>query len=393
MASRAGDFDRLASAQRAGILGRMFASYHALPPAGSVEPAVPQASTLPRGGGVCALTSADHRIVQLLATGSIRRAVASRLHPPEPSATSKRPDLRSVVTAVWWQPGYSAFERDWLHLLRARQLYPHDYAQRFSLAPVWYARINLAEPFPRWQPTTRLAAGDGVTVGPFSTRKRCAELIGDLEDLFDLCRYHDVLVRAPHGERCAYYDMGKCPAPCDGTVSMAAYRAALAASADFAVGKSQAMIDANRQAMTQAAARQDFEQAQRCKGRLARAEQAVRRFGGHPRTPDALDYCVVQRGPRRGVLRLFQVRSGIISGWVDAQPADRGDFSVICGALAVPSDKPCDAGPHYRGECIAILWRHLQRTGAGSGVYLNLRGAEDGGKLAERIAACFSRSS
>jgi hypothetical protein len=218
-------------------------------------------------------------------------------------------------------------------------------------------------------------------------------MMGDLEDLFDLCRYHDVLVRAPHGERCAYYDMGKCPAPCDGTVSMAAYRAALAASADFAVGKSQAMIDANRQAMTQAAARQDFEQAQRCKGRLARAEQAVRRFGDHPRTPDTLNYCVVQRGPRRGVLRLFQVRSGIISGWVDAQPADRGEFSVICGALAAPSDKPCDADPHYRGECIAVLWRHLQRTGAGSGVYLNLRGAEDGEKLAERIAACFSRSS
>ena len=38
--------------------------------------------------------------------------------------------------------------------------------------------------------------------------------------LRDLCRKHDILVQAPTGQACVYHEMGRCPAPCDGSMTL-----------------------------------------------------------------------------------------------------------------------------------------------------------------------------
>src|SRR5947207_15818153 len=61
-------------------------------------------------------------------------------------------------------------------------------------------------------------------VGPVEDKHAAARLIELVEDLFDLCRYYNILLESPRGKACAYKEMGKCPAPCDGSIGIEHYR-------------------------------------------------------------------------------------------------------------------------------------------------------------------------
>jgi len=73
-----------------------------------------------------------------------------------------------------------------------------------------------------------------------------AGLIEIAEDAFDLCRYYNVLVEAPGARACAYKEMGKCPAPCDGSISMEQYRGMVEWSAQGMVDPATLVRDHTR---------------------------------------------------------------------------------------------------------------------------------------------------
>ncbi|MCB9849272.1 MAG: hypothetical protein H6817_01055 [Phycisphaerales bacterium] len=370
-----------------GVLGRVFAEHVDLPADGADF----DADRLPSRGGVFALVADGGRLVQLLCAASIRRAVGRRLAPAL-DTRSTAPALHGVVRQVWWQLGYSTFENDWLYLRAARQLLGSAYRDALAFAPVWYARIDVDERFPRWTVTHRRDAEDATYAGPFMTRKRAGQFVADLEDLFDLCRYHDVLVRAPQGERCAYYDMGKCPAPCDGTIGLDVYHNTLADSVRFATGDGSAFAARIKTEMADAATALAFERAQRLKESADRAEKALERKGRLATTPDELRYLIVQRGARRSLIRPFFCTGGAL---------DAGD-EVALGEVAahVPawrerlrsSDKDRHIDAAYRAETTALVCHHLGKGAKASGVYLNVQEVEDCASVAQRIASGFSRS-
>ena len=84
-----------------------------------------------------------------------------------------------------------------------------------------------------------------------------------------------MLRQAPQGQACAYKEMGRCPAPCDGTVRMAHYHQAIAASVEFACGRSDTRLSQLEQSMTEAARRLEFERAARIREGLARATRIL----------------------------------------------------------------------------------------------------------------------
>ena len=85
-----------------------------------------------------------------------------------------------------------------------------------------------------------------------------------VEDAFDLCRYYNVLVEAPHGKACAYKEMGKCPAPCDGSISLEQYRRLVDWSLATLIDPAQ-MIRQQTQRMQLAASDLKFEAAAKIK--------------------------------------------------------------------------------------------------------------------------------
>jgi len=371
------------------LLSRLFARRLGVPADASPD----DLARLPRGGGVVALATDNGALVQLLTAGSVRRVAASRLAPPADDAPSRRARLAGVVRQVWWQPAHSAFEAHWLYLQRARQLLGRDYAKSLGFGPVWYAALDLTADHPRWTPSSALPPAGTTVAGPFTTRKRCAALIADLEDLFDLCRYHEELVRAPHGTRCAYFDMGKCPAPCDGTVSLDAYRRQLEASAAFATTDGAAFIAQQQAAMQRHAANLAFERAQRCRDALARAQAAQEMRSRWARTPDAFRCLIVQRGARRNTLRpFFCTIAGIVSG-PDVRVADVSAAAAEWTQRLAASDKRSDISMTYRSECQALVAHYLGKGEKASGVYLTSPDAWHGETVVARVEARFSRAS
>ncbi len=371
-----------------GLYGRLFTHEMALP--GSADAVDPRA--LPSGGGVCALVADDDRLVQLLAGRSLRRMLALRLDPRRQGASGKRAELGSVVRRLWWRLTGSVFETDWVYLLVARQLLGPGYRKQLGFGPVWYTAIRLADDHPHWQ-VTDAPFGAGVTAaGPFATRKRATAFVADLEDLYDLCRYPDVLKQAPRGERCAYYDMGKCPAPCDGTIGMARYREMVTAAARGAIAGAAEQAERLRARMAQAAEALDFETAQRCRDALATAEALDRKDKRFAPSPAALRMLIVQRGTQSGFIRPFFFNAGRLDAGADVGARD---FAAAATDWArrmqagPASDNPADLCTDLRRDQTALVCHHWGKSDKAPGVYLNYPDARDAETILARVQAAF----
>jgi excinuclease UvrABC nuclease subunit len=126
--------------------------------------------------------------------------------------------------------------------------------------------------FPRMRRTSDLRDAGFDYAGPVRDKHAAERLIETVVDLFDLCRYHSVLVQAPGGKACAYKEMGKCPAPCDGSVPLSWYHGQMAEAFSFIAGPGRMQWKASTEAAMKAASGAlNFEQAGRIKQRLSRA--------------------------------------------------------------------------------------------------------------------------
>ena len=129
--------------------------------------------------------------------------------------------------------------------------------------PAWFVHVNPQTNFPRYIKTIDLSRA-GVIAGPVADKHAAARLIALLEDAFDLCRYYQILVEAPHGRACAYKEMGKCPAPCDGSISMEQYHRMIQHSVDTLADPAPAVREQESR-MRAAAADLHFESAAKIK--------------------------------------------------------------------------------------------------------------------------------
>lgn len=186
------------------------------------RPAATELATLPSGGVVALLLDATGQPVQLLTTQSLRRWSQTRLVASEPGST--RADLGAIVRQVRWRVVYSTFEADWRYWRLARRLHARDYRRMIAFGPAWFLHLDSAASIPELRVTERVFASDGEFIGPWPSQRAATQALEGLWDLFELCRYPEQVRRAPQGVRCAYFDMGRCDAPCDGSTPLERYR-------------------------------------------------------------------------------------------------------------------------------------------------------------------------
>ncbi len=381
------------------------------------------ARTLPGGGGVYLLTDEQDRVVLLAGGEGLRRAVAYRLAPP-PEASKKRADLKAVVRRVRWRRTHSAFETAYEYHRIARILTPGRYLDACAFGPAWFVLVDPAARLPRitvakylTQRRLRDAGGQGgdsgplsgdagtspasprspepcatsgrgappiTALGPFPTRTAAERFIEILQDLFDLCRYHHILEQAPHGQPCAYFEMGKCPAPCSGAITLERYREMVAEAALFGAGGWRREVPRWQEAMRAMAGRQEFEQAGRLKQRLQRAELLGGRDYRFVRRVEELDYLILQRGEGTTHVQPFLMRGGWIerggsvprkglaaaaAGWVQAMAAAP---SAPAGPEPDPGDgRSGGAGPgDLRSEWVWLVSHYLFKGDEAPGLFL-----------------------
>ncbi|MCH7812471.1 MAG: UvrB/UvrC motif-containing protein [Planctomycetes bacterium] len=369
-------------------LDELFSRYLDLTP----PPEPLDGKALPGTGGVCALTDDHGRLIQVLAAENLRRFLVHRFEPPTDQPRRGRADLRAIARRLWWQPTHSTFETALTYLDIARRLNPTGYRKDLAFGPVWFARINLQDEHPRWICDPLAFTPPTVDVGPFETRLSCRRFIELLEDLFDLCRYHEVLRQAPHGVACAYQEMGKCPAPCDGSISMAQYCEALVESIDFATGRSELKMARLEAAMVAAAEALQFERATRIRQQIATANKVLAADGRFQPTPQRFRYLVIQRGGGSSRIKPFFVDRGVVG------TDEAATLSRLGGVVERWTDKmrTVDADNEgddsvRRSEQIGLVCHFLAKGPRAPGLFLHQSELGTPGNLADTIKARFGK--
>lgn len=322
--------------------------------------------SVPAAWVVYLLADARGKPVQLLTVKNLRAALKRRLiEGLDEETPTKRVNYRDLVRQVHWRRVDSRFEADAVYLALARALFPDTAHSLLRLDPAQFLHVDPAAAFPRFVRTTDLSLRNGIYLGPLEGKAAAAKLVEQIESAFDLCRYYNVLLGAPRAQACAYKEMGRCPAPCDGSITMGAYRQLLA----LAVHCLADPADAARQQdarMRQAAADLDFELAGRIKQYATELANLTTGPNRHVRKLADFRFLAIQPGPRRNTAKIFLItpaRCDHVASMIAEPPPSAGLFRLILEALddaALPTRAhPSPDAGHVDAGYISLVTSHL----------------------------------
>jgi hypothetical protein len=285
---------------------------------------------------------------------------------------------------------FSRFEGDWVYLESVRGLFSRTYRRMIRMWRAAWLCVDVDASAPHFEATDAPIGPAGTCFGPFATLKAARRHAEMLEDLFDLCRYPHVLAQSPHGAACAYKQMGRCPAPCDGSVAMSVYRGQVTGAVEFLRGSRERWRAVIVESMKEAAAAREYERAGRLKAMLDAAKPADAPAAQLVQPIDRFRFLVVQRGDRRSRSRLFTVTPGRIEplGQID-RPKLAEQAPAIVERAADAFAEPFPAGGLDRAgvERIGLAAWHVLGGRRARGVFERIDAAVD----VETIARCVER--
>lgn len=340
---------------------------------------VADALALPASRGVVVMLGEHDRPVFIAATGDCRALTRRKLAPAERGVRAGT-DLRTIVRNVHAVACGSAFEADLVYLLLARQLMPHAAKLVADRWRSWWAQIDPESEFPEWSKTDlgvgavapRSAAtpkgmvrdAAGCIVGPFADKDAAGRFIERMIDAFDLCREHRLLVLAPAAQACAYKEMGRCAAPCDGSETMQSYRQRVRLAVDAATSMGMGTcVEQEQAAMNAAAAAQDFEAAARHKAQAERLGKLAGPTAARIGQLDDFRFMMVWRSTKPGWVRIAVCQRGFLRWLADLDPAGNkarpgSDAEELCrGGLCWAERQAGEAMGREQVDVLGLLAR------------------------------------
>lgn len=352
------------------------------------SPGPEQLAALPATPAVYLLLTGEQQPVQLSTTQHLRRAVTARLAAAPDAPAGRRADLAEIVRAVRWRAVSAPFEARWWYYRLCRATSPHDYRRLVSFGPAWF--LHLLSGPPEIRITDAVYRGPGPWIGPFSTRAEAQAALEGLWDMFELCRYPEQVRRAPHGQRCAYAEMGRCDAPCDGSVPLSTYAERVDAAWRFAEGGIEAWITQAAARMRAAAAAQRFERAALLRQQIDFARRWERHWSA---VRSAAEWSLLLLLPitRRRAWRPFVFDRGIlVEGPITPQRRLAAAVEAwLPGARASAAAAVDDAatGDLVRTEQAWLLAHFLHSAEASNAILLHLLALAEPGAAAHCITA------
>jgi hypothetical protein len=319
------------------------------------------------------LCDADDKPIQLLCVKNLRYSLKRRLGlEGETAGLSKRVNYRELVRRIHWRRVDSAFEADWIYYEAARTVFPESYRGMVGFRPAWFVHVDPEAKFPRYVKTIDLSPRAGSLIGPLEDKHAAARLIEFVEDAFDLCRYYNVLTQSPRGSACAYKEMGKCPAPCDGSISIEQYRHVVEWSSRVLVDPAE-FIRQQTQRMKSAAAELHFEIAAKIKAYVEQMSQLGKGPYRHLGRLRDFAYLSLQHGPRPqdGTAKIFLITPGRIEQILGLTGEPKAT-EVLRTALTLAEERVADGVDETGAERIGIAAHHLFSPKQGHGVFLRL---------------------
>jgi excinuclease UvrABC nuclease subunit len=316
-------------------------------------------------------TDADENPIQLLCVKNLRASLKRRLSGEQTLMHSKRVEYRQIVRRIYFRRVDSALEADWVYHDAARQIFPQTYQGMVGFRPAWFVHVDPDIEFPRYAKTIDLTKTSGIYFGPLEDKHSAGKLVEQVEDWFDLCRYYQILIQSPKGRACAYKEMGKCPAPCDGSISMDQYRAMIHWSMQTLTDPRE-MVRDQTQRMRDAAADLRFETAAKIKTFADEISQIGKGPLRHLRPLKDFAFVSLQNGPWKGCASVFVIVRGQIEQIasivnIPSHPADL--LRTILATAQKMAEEPIDL---LASERIGIVTHHLFTSRQTHGVYLPL---------------------
>lgn len=310
------------------------------------------------------LADAEDQPILLATVADLRAALVRRLGEPSgDDPPTRKVDYRAVTRRVRYRPVASRFEADLVYLENARQFFPDRYEKLIRRWRGHWLWVDPKARHPRFIHVDRPRADQGQCLGPLPTRAAARQFIEMLEDLFDLCRYHEILVQAPHGSACSYKQMGRCPAPCDGSVSLEQYRGQIQRALAFALGRRQPLVDQWTEQMKQASAALAFEQAARCKAMIEQARKADAPAYAFVQPVERFGYLVLQPGRGSRQVRAFVVHPNRITFLGELLRRDReAQIHWLAQAAADLLDVPVQPLSQPQAQRMNLVAWHLINT-------------------------------
>lgn len=295
------------------------------------ERAAAAAAGLPARPGVIAVVSFDDdvpRPVLVSATGDLRTFASRRLAGDGPST-----DLAPVADAVLACPLGSGFEADWAQSVLSAAWTPEAHARSVAHRRPWFLVLDPEAAEPVWRVVDSPGEGDARahTIGPFMSKAGAAAFGRALDDRFELCREPRLLAQRPGATACAYKEMGRCPAACDGSEPMSAYRGRVQDGLGF-VRSGVSAVRADLERRMEAAAREmAFETAGRLRDELDGLAAFEARSAGWATTLDRFGVLAVVPSGRKRWARLIAC-SGDGASYVADVNADEAAERATDGA-------------------------------------------------------------
>lgn len=239
----------------------------------------PDFLALPASSAVVIFETPDGRTLLIATTADARNLARTRLAPHDPAQPrSARIDYHALARGgtIHAIPVGSSLEADAVYMHQARARLPHLAQIVAERRRAWFVHVDPEAEFPQWTKTNLIGGlvskrsastpigghelPEGFLLGPFPDKDSAGNFIEKVIDCFDLCRFHNLLVQSPKAVACAYKEMGRCDAPCDGSESMEEYRGRTHAAA-MKVTPPSAWIDICRSMLKAAVENQEFERA------------------------------------------------------------------------------------------------------------------------------------
>ncbi|HEY0903252.1 MAG TPA: DEDD exonuclease domain-containing protein [Marmoricola sp.] len=195
---------------------------------------------------------------------------------------------------------------------------------RFPDKVHWLKLTN--EPWPRLSLVRRVLDDDADYLGPFSSRKRAERSLAALHEAFPVRQCSGRLPLAPSRSACVLAEMGRCLAPCDGSVDIDGYASMVADLRDNLLRRADEVVEAISTRMQALATEERYEDAGLARDRLAAFVRAATRT----QRLSALTRCAELVAARReddGRWSVHVVRHGrLVGAGVIPREAHAGDY-------------------------------------------------------------------
>lgn len=178
-----------------------------------------------------------------------------------------------------------------------------------------FLRATIQEAFPRLLFARQMKQDGSKYFGPFISGKSIRDTIEIINAVCHLRSCNRILPRDMGKERtCLYYQIGQCPAPCQGYISKEAYRENFQKALRILQGDTKDLIRELTDKMQQYAVNMDFEQAALIRDQIQSIEKITERQKITADDNGDRDVMALARGGDEAVVQVFFIRGGKMLG-------------------------------------------------------------------------------